>query len=91
MLELNEVLVPVDLSAASRRTFASAQTLVTGEHPVIILLYVLDPSLVNAAAAAGLGSAALVSENARSKAHMAAGASWTNGSSWSSEYSILVG
>jgi nucleotide-binding universal stress UspA family protein len=66
VLELNEVLVPVDLSAASRATFDRAQTLVTGENPVIILLYVIDPSLVNALSNAGLGSPAEVARMAES-------------------------
>jgi nucleotide-binding universal stress UspA family protein len=68
VLELNEVLVPVDLSAASRATFDRAQTLVTGENPVIILLYVIDPSLVNALSNAGLGSPAEVARQLKAKA-----------------------
>src|SRR5512139_2726972 len=68
VLELNEVLVPVDFSPASRETFARAQAFVGGENPVIILLHVIDPPLAGAAAAAGLGSAAGITRKLRARA-----------------------
>ncbi len=68
MFELNEVLVPVDLSPASRTTFARAQTMVGGESPVIILLHVIDPSFVNAAVSAGMGSSRGIARKLRAKA-----------------------
>ncbi len=55
-MELNEVLVPVDFSEASRSTFLQAQGMVTGEGAAIILLHVIDPSLVEAVTSGGLGS-----------------------------------
>ena len=48
MFELNEVLVPVDFSIASRETFARALAMVDGESPAVILLHVIDPVLVEA-------------------------------------------
>lgn len=68
MLELNEVLVPTDFSPASRETFAQARAFVTGANPAVILVHVIDPVLVDAASAAGFGTAAEVSAKLRERA-----------------------
>ncbi len=68
MLELNEILVPVDFSAASRATFREAQALVDGESPVVILLHVIDPSLVAAVSATDGRPAAEVAAILRGRA-----------------------
>jgi nucleotide-binding universal stress UspA family protein len=68
MLELNEILVPVDLSAPSRVTFARARQLVTGEQAAIVLLYVIAPDVVEAASLAGLGSPATIRRKLRMRA-----------------------
>jgi nucleotide-binding universal stress UspA family protein len=68
MFELNEVLVPVDFSEASRDAFARAQSLVSGDGAAIILLHVLDPALVDAASASGLGTRTEVAAKLRERA-----------------------
>jgi nucleotide-binding universal stress UspA family protein len=68
MLELNELLVPVDFSEASRETFRQAQHLLSGEGAAIILLHAIDPALVDAAARSGLGSRMEVAEKLREHA-----------------------
>ncbi|MGE0600860.1 MAG: universal stress protein [Dehalococcoidia bacterium] len=67
-MELNEVLVPVDFSEASRETFLRAQEMVNGESPAIILLHVIDPSLVEAVVSSGLGSERSVIRKLRNRA-----------------------
>ncbi|MBI5947524.1 MAG: universal stress protein [Chloroflexi bacterium] len=56
MFDLNEVLVPVDFSDASRAAFARALTLVGGDAPAIVLQHVIDPSFADLAEAYGLGA-----------------------------------
>ena len=68
MLELSEILVPVDFSAASRETFARAQSFVGGEGASIILLHVIDPALVDAASSSGLGTRTEVAARLRERA-----------------------
>ncbi|MEP7216255.1 MAG: universal stress protein [Anaerolineaceae bacterium] len=68
MFELNEVLVPVDFSDASRSAFARALTLVSGEAPAIILQHVIDPSFAELAEAYGLGSGAELLSRMRERA-----------------------
>jgi nucleotide-binding universal stress UspA family protein len=46
-MEFNSLLVPVDLSPASEILFQRSLQMLTGENPVIILLHVLDPTLVD--------------------------------------------
>lgn len=67
-MELNEVLVPVDFSEASRATFARVQEMVSGENPVIILLHVIDPSLVEAMVLGGLASQKTAMRKLRTRA-----------------------
>ena len=67
-MELNEVLVPVDFSKASRATFLQAQEMVTGEGAAIILLHVIDPSLVEAVTSGGLASQRTTLRKLRSRA-----------------------
>jgi nucleotide-binding universal stress UspA family protein len=55
VLELNEILVPVDFSATSRAVFVRSLTMMTGEEPVVVLLHVLDPSLAEFAEMHELG------------------------------------
>jgi nucleotide-binding universal stress UspA family protein len=55
MLELNEVLVPVDFSASSRSVYARALGMLSGDEPVIILHHVLDPTLAEFAEDHDLG------------------------------------
>ena len=74
MFELNEVLVPVDFSIASRETFARALAMVDGESPAVILLHVIDPVLVEAiSSVTGELAAAVVGRlRARAEDEMAA-------------------
>ena len=74
MFELNEVLVPVDFSIASRETFARALAMVDGESPAVILLHVIDPVLVEAiSSVTGEPAAAVVGRlRARAEDEMAA-------------------
>jgi nucleotide-binding universal stress UspA family protein len=68
MFELEEVLVPVDFSAASERALAVALELVTGESSVIILQHVIDQSLVRITAEQGFGDEASVRRRLRERA-----------------------
>ena len=68
MFELNEVLVPVDFSIASRETFARALAMVDGESPAVILLHVIDPVLVEAISSVTGGPAAAVVGRMRARA-----------------------
>lgn len=53
----NMLLVPVDFSDNSRAAFAWALKIASGDHPVIVLLHVIDPALPEFAEAHGLGPA----------------------------------
>jgi|CXWK01.1.fsa_nt_gi nucleotide-binding universal stress UspA family protein len=68
MFELNEVLVPVDFSIASRETFARALAMVDGESPAVILLHVIDPVLVEAISSVTGEPAAAVAGRLRARA-----------------------
>lgn len=56
MLELNEVLIPVDFSESSNEVVREAVSFLTGEAPVVVLQHVVDPALAEFAASLGLGS-----------------------------------
>lgn len=49
-MEFNNLLVPVDFSPISRRLVAQAAAMATGENPVLIVMHVLDPELIEFAA-----------------------------------------
>lgn len=55
MLELEEILVPVDFSPASRAAFEQALGMAAGEQPVVILQHVVDRGLASVIAAQGYG------------------------------------
>lgn len=56
MLELNNLLVPLDFSPISEEVFKTALELVRGDDAALILLHVVDPALVDSAAALGFES-----------------------------------
>lgn len=68
MLELNELLVPMDFSPAARQTFAQALTMVDGDSPAVILLHVIDPVLVEAISSVTGEPAAEVAGRLRTRA-----------------------
>lgn len=53
MLELEELLVPVDFSAASKAAFERALEMAGGEQPAVILQHVVDRSLAEVIAGQG--------------------------------------
>lgn len=67
-LEFSTLLVPTDFSAASEGALVRAVQLARGNKPVVILLHVIDPSLVDFACQHGFGSVLEVSERMRTKA-----------------------
>ena len=67
-IEFGTLLVPTDFSAASETALAQALSLNGGKKPVVILLHVIDPSLVNFAATHNFGSAAEVTQRMRLQA-----------------------
>jgi nucleotide-binding universal stress UspA family protein len=71
MLELEELLVPVDLSPTSHATFAKALAMVGGERPVVVLQYVIDASLARSIAAQGYEAEDAVAARMRSRAEAA--------------------
>lgn len=56
-MEFNSLLVPLDLSPLSEKVVLKALQIASGEKPVLILLHVIDPSLVQFAAAHDFGFA----------------------------------
>lgn len=66
--EFNSLLVPTDFSQASEAAVERAMSLASGEKPVLILLHVIDPSLVEFAAGHGWGSADEVIADMRQRA-----------------------
>ena len=68
MMELNEVLVPMDFSATSGVVFARSLEMVNGEDPVVIAHHVLDPSLAEFAESHGLGKKAEILAEMRARA-----------------------
>lgn len=54
MLELTEILVPVDFSPEAEAVVAQSLTMLNGEQPSVILLHVVDPALANLLEAQGL-------------------------------------
>lgn len=67
-LQFNSLLVPVDFSPAGDSAFDRAVTLARGESPVLILLHVIDPSLVEFATMHGWGSKEEVAKQMRERA-----------------------
>jgi nucleotide-binding universal stress UspA family protein len=67
-IEFGTLLVPTDFSAASETALTQAFSLAGGKKPVVILLHVIDPSLVNFAATHNFGSAAEVTQQMRLQA-----------------------
>ncbi len=54
-MELNNLLVPIDLSPLSESVVRQALAMASGEEPVVILLHVIDTSLVEFAASHNFG------------------------------------
>lgn len=73
MLELNELLVPVDFSPEAEAVFTSALAMLNGDQPSIIALHVVDPALAELLEAQGLGdrTAAMQSLRARAEERLA--------------------
>lgn len=67
-MEFNNLLVPVDFSAISRTLVTRAVAMATGENPVLILLHVIDPALVDFAAAHSFGAHEEIAERMRERA-----------------------
>lgn len=67
-IQFESLLVPVDFSPVSQAAFDRALALAGGDHPVLILLHVLDPSLVEFAAAHGWGSKDEITQKMRERA-----------------------
>jgi nucleotide-binding universal stress UspA family protein len=63
--EFNTLLVPIDFSPASEAAFGRTMSLATGEKPVLILLHVIDPTLVDFAVEHGWGSEAEITAQMR--------------------------
>lgn len=68
MLDLNEVLVPLDLSDDSETALRRTLPMLTGDQPVMILLHVIEPKLVRFGVESGLGNESEVIEQMRSRA-----------------------
>lgn len=69
-VEFNTLLVPVDFSPASEAAFEFALRLATGEGAVVILLHVIDPTLVEFAAAHEFASAETAIRKMRRRAEL---------------------
>lgn len=68
MVELNNLLVPVDFSPVSRAVFEQAQQLIRGDDAAILLLHAIDPHAVDFAEGLGLGVRHDILAAARTKA-----------------------
>jgi glycine betaine transporter len=68
MLELNNLLVPLDFSPISEGVFNAALELARGDDAALILLHAIDPALVDFAAALGLESREKIVEMMRARA-----------------------
>jgi glycine betaine transporter len=68
MLELNNLLVPLDFSPISEGVFKAALELVRGDDAALILLHAIDPALVDFAAALGFESREKIVEMMRARA-----------------------
>ena len=66
--KFESLLVPVDFSPAGDSAFDRALTLARGDSPVLILLHVIDPSLVEFATTHGWGSKEDVAKQMRERA-----------------------
>jgi len=68
MIELNNLLVPVDFSPVSRSVYEQAEQLVRGDDAAILLLHAIDPTAIDFAEGLGLGARQAIVDAARSKA-----------------------
>ncbi len=68
MLELNNLLVPLDFSPISEGVLKAALELVRGDDAALILLHAIDPALVDFAAALGFESREKIVEMMRARA-----------------------
>lgn len=69
-VDFNTLLVPVDFSENSKIAFAQALGLVSGDNPVVILLHVIDPSLLDFAEAHEMGSRQQLSQCMHERAEL---------------------
>jgi glycine betaine transporter len=67
-VDFNTLLVPVDFSENSKVAFAQALGLVSGDNPVVILLHVIDPSLLDFAEAHEMGARQQISQHMHERA-----------------------
>jgi glycine betaine transporter len=67
-IQFDSLLVPVDFSPVCESAFGRALTLARGKNPVLILLHVIDPSLVEFAATHGWGSKEEVAQQMQERA-----------------------
>jgi nucleotide-binding universal stress UspA family protein len=67
-VDFNTLLVPVDFSDNSKSAFAQAIGLVSGDNPVLIVLHVIDPSLLDFAEAHDMGSRQQLSQRMHERA-----------------------
>ena len=67
-IDFNTLLVPVDFSDNSRSAFSRAIGVVSGDNPVVILLHVIDPSLLEFADELGLASHEEIKRRMRGRA-----------------------
>jgi glycine betaine transporter len=68
MLELNQLLVPLDFSPISEGVFKAALELARGDDAALILLHAIDPALVDFAAGLGTESREKIVEMMRARA-----------------------
>jgi glycine betaine transporter len=69
-LDFNTLLVPVDFSDNSKVAFAQALGLVSGDNPVVILLHVIDPSLLDFAEAHEMGARQQITHRMHERAEL---------------------
>ena len=67
-LQFNSLLVPIDFSPASEAAFNQALALAGRDNPVVILLHVIDPTLVDFAGVHGWGAKDVVTQQMRERA-----------------------
>lgn len=69
-VEFSTLLVPVDFSENSKVAFAQAIGLVSGDNPVVILLHVIDPSLLDFAEAHEMGARQQIAQRMHERAEL---------------------
>jgi nucleotide-binding universal stress UspA family protein len=69
-VDFNTLLVPVDFSDNSKVAFAQAIGLVSGDNPVVILLHVIDPALLDFAEAHEMGSRQQIAHRMHERAEL---------------------